>query len=112
MLASYKIKDPLTKQELPITPSMLQSMLNLAKSARDTFIIHLIIGTFFYTMHSCKYTKTNSKPCTTIVTTDHISFKNKVLDPATNYQCDPTNNEEFCSLYFNVTDYVPGKDAD
>ena len=57
---------------------MLQSMLNLAKSAQDIFIVYLIIGDFFYAMCSCKYTKTNGKPRTIIVTTDCISFYKKM----------------------------------
>lgn len=34
---------------------------------------------------------------------------NKIPSP---YQCDPLNNAEMCQLFFNVTDYIPGQDAD
>ena len=53
-------------------------MLKLAKSIRDIFIVYLIIGTFFYAMHSCEYTKTNRELCTTIITIDYISFFKQV----------------------------------
>ena len=40
----------------------------------------------------------NIAKCTT---TDHIKFsKRKIASP---YQCDPTNNEDFCQLNFNIT---------
>jgi hypothetical protein len=42
-------------------------------------------------------------------TTDHISFKHRQI--VTPYQCDPRDNENKCQLFFNTTDYVPGKEA-
>ena len=38
--------------------------------------------------------------------TDHIKYDGaKTLSP---YKCDPGDNEMECSMFFNVTDYVPG----
>lgn len=41
--------------------------------------------------------------------TDHIKFNSRKT--ASPYQCDPTNNQDKCQLFFNITDYVPGQDA-
>ena len=74
ILASYKSKDSPAKHELSITLSMLRAILKLVKSIQDIFIVHLVIGTFFYAIQSCEYTKTNREPRTTIITTDCILF--------------------------------------
>ena len=41
--------------------------------------------------------------------TDHIKFRGQKLPSP--YQCNPTNNENFCQLHFNITDYTPGQNA-
>lgn len=41
--------------------------------------------------------------------TDHIKFNHNRTEAP--YKCDPTNNLEFCQLFFNVTIYNAGKEA-
>jgi len=50
MLATYKAKDPPIKRELLVTPAMLRLIKKLVKTTRDIFIVHLLIGVFFYAM--------------------------------------------------------------
>jgi len=45
----------------------------------------------------------NTARCTTA---DKIMFKNEKLEFP--YQCDPTDNNEQCSIVFNTTDYIAG----
>ena len=46
----------------------------------------------------------NQAQCTT---TNHIEFEGKKLQSP--YQCDPTDNEKYCKLFFNTTDYQEGQ---
>ena len=77
MLNGYKLSDPLVKREAPVTPALLRMVKKKAKSARDVFIAHLLIGTFFYTMWSCEYVAMPGEPRTRIITSDRIHFYRK-----------------------------------
>jgi len=53
-----------------------------------------------------KYADEYTAKCTT---TDHIKFDGRTI--AAPYQCDPTNNEIKCELYFNITKFTPGQEG-
>ena len=62
------------KREAPITPAMLKLIKKKAKSSRDSFIVSLLIGAFFFAMKSCKYIATSREPRIQIITSDCFNF--------------------------------------
>ena len=62
ILSSYDKVDVPTKRMSPMAPALLRLMLSSAKSNRQIFISHLIIGAFFFACRSCEYSTTSNEP--------------------------------------------------
>ena len=77
MLNAYDKIDMPTKRMSPITPKHLRIILTSAKSPRQIFIAHLIIGAFFFACRSCEYSTTPSEPRSKILKCGDIRFFNK-----------------------------------
>jgi len=77
ILHSYDKVDIPTKHMSPLTPSYLRLILSSAKSPRQLFIAHLIIGAFFFACRVCEYTTTPNEPRSKIIICGDIQFFTK-----------------------------------
>lgn len=58
-IKDYKIKDPPTKRQVPISLRQIRRMLEKAKMRRQKFLVNLVVGAFFSACRSFEYTQTS-----------------------------------------------------
>ena len=74
MVRAYKLSDPPTRRQEPISPRALRRLLRGASSKRDKFIANLIVGAFFYACRSCEYVLTSGDPRSRIIRAQDVRF--------------------------------------
>ena len=55
LLRTYKIEDPPTKRQQPLSPSGLRHIIKSAVGSRGKFVANLLAGAFFFACRSCEY---------------------------------------------------------
>ena len=74
LLRTYKIEDPPTNRQQPLSPSGLRHIIHHAVNTRDKFVENLLAGAFFFACRSCEYVKTAGTPRTQILLASDIRF--------------------------------------
>ena len=86
-LRGFKNSDPNPTPQKAVSPTVIRAIASTTDTPLDQAIGQLIVGAFFFAMHSCKYSSVSGKRCTKLLELRNMRFytNNRELSAASTF---------------------------